>query len=365
MTLRPERIYDDDDEAQPHLAYGSARLIIPSARFVANYVAPEFLIESIFQRSRIFSLTGRTGDAKTAIKLYLAYLLATGTPLGWREVEQCPVLYLAGENPDDVRARWLAMGDNLGFDTETIPVYFIEGVFKISEMFARLHQEAGELGGVGAVMVDTSAAFFEGGEENDNVQLGNHARMLRKLTELPGEPGVAVGCHPTKSGELLLPRGGGSFVAEVDGNLTAKKISNEVVELHWCGKYRGPGFEPVLFELSTIKSERVRDAKGRMIPSVTVRPIDDAKLEEIADSLAADEEQLILALDATPGLSQAKIAEALGWMTGKDNKAPHKSKVNRALYRLVSLRLAEKDRRDKYHLAEKGKKEAEKLKKQT
>ena len=85
-----------EDEAQPHLAYGSARLIIPSARFVANYVAPEFLIESIFQRSRIFSLTGRTGDAKTAIKLYLAYLLATGTPLGWREVEQCPVLYLAG-----------------------------------------------------------------------------------------------------------------------------------------------------------------------------------------------------------------------------------------------------------------------------
>ena len=55
---------------------------------------------------------------------------------------------------------------------------------------------------------------------------------------------------------------------------------------------------------------------------MTVRPIDDAKLEEIADSLAADEEQLILALDATPGLSQAKIAEALGWMTGKDNKAP-------------------------------------------
>ena len=136
-----------------------------------------------------------------------------------------------------------------------------QGLFKISEMFARLHQEAGELGGVGAVIVDTSAAFFEGGEENDNVQLGNHARMLRKLTELPGEPGVAVdvirqrAAAPAAEKKRLIRRG-------VDGNLTAKKISDEVVELHWCGKYRGPGFEPVLFELSTIKSERVRDARG-------------------------------------------------------------------------------------------------------
>ena len=105
------------------------RMIMSSADFVAGYVAPQYLIEGIWQQRRIYSLTGKTGDGKTAIQLYLAYLLATGTSLGKLEGEQCRVLYLAGENPDDVRARWIAMSDALGFDTGTIDVHFVEGVF--------------------------------------------------------------------------------------------------------------------------------------------------------------------------------------------------------------------------------------------
>ena len=339
------------------------RLILSSQEFVANYIAPEFLIDGIFQRSRIFSLTGKTGDGKTALQLFIAYLLATAAPLGRREVEECPVLYLAGENPDDVRARWLAMSDHFGFDVDAIDVHFVEGVFTISKMLERVAQEADRLGGFGAVIVDTSAAFFEGMEENDNVQLGNHARMLRKLTEIPGKPGVLVGCHPTKSGELLLPRGGGSYVAEMDGNLTSKKLSDQVIELHWCGKFRGAPFEPVLFELCSIRSERVKDAKGKLIPSVTVQPIDDAKLNTIEEGLAADQEQVLLLLDATPGMAQARIAEELGWFD--KNRDPLKSKVNRLLSFLADHRMASKGLRGKYTLTDKGKKEAAKLRKTT
>ena len=46
----------------------------------------------------------------------------------------------------------------------------------------------------------------------------------RTLTTLPGGPCVLVLCHPIKhvsEPEQLLPRGGGAFLAEVDGNLTA------------------------------------------------------------------------------------------------------------------------------------------------
>jgi hypothetical protein len=338
------------------------RLIVSSQQFVADYVAPEFLIGGIFQRRRIYSLTGKTGDGKTALQLYIAYLLSTATRLGPREVEECPVLYLAGENPDDVRARWLAMGDDLGFDTDAIDVHWVEGVFTISEMFDRLNEEVEGLGGFGAVIVDTSAAFFEGDEENDNVQLGRHARLLRKLTELPGEPGVIVGCHPTKRGDILIPRGGGSFLAEMDGNLTSRRPSDEVVELHWCGKFRGASFDPVLFKLCPITSDRVRDAKGKLIPSVTVRPIDDTEAERIEDQLATDQEQVLLALDTAPGISQAKIAENLNWV---GNHGPDKAKVNRILASLLNARLADKDLHSKYHPTDRGKKEAARLRKST
>src|SRR5262249_45934402 len=159
-----------------------------SRDFVSGYIAPQYLIGGIVQQRRIYSLTGKTGDGKTALQLYLAYLLSAGRPLGSREVEQCRVLYLAGENPDDVRSRWLTMSDALGFDADNIGVHFVEGVFSVSGMLERIASECEAIGGFGAVIVDTSAAYFEGDEENDNVQLGGHARLLRRLTELPGKP---------------------------------------------------------------------------------------------------------------------------------------------------------------------------------
>jgi hypothetical protein len=347
-----------DDAQKEWETSAQPRLIMPSKAFVAGYVAPQYLIEGILQQRRIYSLTGRTGDGKTALQLYIAYLLATATPLGKREVEKCRVLYLAGENPDDVRARWIVMSDALDFDTDTIDVHFVEGVFSVSGMLERVRSEAETAGGFGAVIVDTSAAYFEGDAENDNVQLGNWARTLRKLSDLPGHPGVIVGCHPIKSGETLLPRGGGAFLAEVDGNLTCKKVSEEIIELHWSGKYRGASFDPVLFKIVRLTSDRVKDAKGRLIPSVMVRLTDDATLEHLEEQLGDDHDQVVLLLNTTPGMSQAKIAEALGWVS---DHGPDKAKVYRTLGRLEKHRLAEKDMRGKYSLTDKGKKEAAKL----
>lgn len=151
-------------------------------------------------------------------------------------------------------------------------------------------------------------------------------------------------------------------MAEMDGNLTCKKIGDEVVELHWCGKFRGAGFDPVLFQICPITSDRVRDAKGKFIPSVTVRRIDNDKAESIEDELADDQEQLLLLLDTTPGKPQAKIAEALGWA---GEFGPNKAKVNRVLASLIALRFTEKNVRGKYRLTDKGKKEAAKLRETT
>jgi hypothetical protein len=55
--------------------------------------------------------------------------------------------------------------------------------------------------------------------------------MLRSFVDLPGGPTVLVTCHPVKNPnpENLLPRGGGSFVAEMDGNLVCLKHSGSMV----------------------------------------------------------------------------------------------------------------------------------------
>lgn len=221
-------------------------LVISAKDFVANFSPPDYLIDGVVQRRFIYSMTAPTGAGKTAIALLLSVLVAKGDPLGEHEIGKGRVLYLAGENPEDIRMRLMAMSDQLKFDIETLELSFIEGTFSIPNFFERIKSEITTQGEVSLVVVDTSAAYFTGDEENNNPQMGEHARTLRRLTTLPGRPCVIVCCHPTKNAgnDNLLPRGGGAFIAEMDGNLVCLK-RDSVVDLHWQGKFRGPDFDPM------------------------------------------------------------------------------------------------------------------------
>src|SRR4029077_9721204 len=151
-----------------------------------------------------------------------------------------------------------------------IDVHFIPGVFKISALQATIAVEVEKLGGVALVVIDTTAAYFEGDEENSNTQAGAYARMQRSLIKtLPGGPTILALCHPVKNAadDNMLPRGGGAYLNEVDGNLTAIQ-DDGVVHLHWQGKFSGPDFAPIAFNLRTVTHERLKDTKGRLIPTV-------------------------------------------------------------------------------------------------
>jgi RecA-family ATPase len=204
------------------------RLVKSSAEFVRGFVPPDYAIDGLIQRRFLYSLTAPTGHGKTAVALLLTASKALGRPIGNREVDAGRVLYLVGENPDDVKMRWIALAEQMKFDVDTIGVHFVEGVLTLSNTGQFIKAEVERLGGVEMVVVDTSAAYFEGTEENGNVEAGAHARQMRQtLGGLPGGPTVLVLCHPVKnpSQDNLPPRGGGAFIAEVDGNLTCWKTS--------------------------------------------------------------------------------------------------------------------------------------------
>ena len=110
------------------------------------------------------------------------------------------------------------------------------------------------LGGVDFIIVDSSAAYFltEFDDENSNTQQGTHAKHMRELTKLKGNPCVLVLCHPTKNAgdDSLDPRGGYAFVCEMDGNLTVT-LDGQVATMHWQRKLRGQDFAPLNFLLRT------------------------------------------------------------------------------------------------------------------
>jgi AAA domain len=334
-----------DEAASKPNGHGAPSLIKSSAEFVADFTPPDYVLDGILQRRFCYSFTGKIGAGKTAVMLRLSAHVALGQPLGDREVEQGRVLYFAGENPTDVRMRWIALAQQMDFDVNAIGVCFIPGTFKISELREKIQKEAERLGDFTLVIVDTSAAYFEGDDENSAKQAGVHARLLRGLTDLPGGPCVMVACHPPKNAgdDNLQPRGSGGLIAEMDGNLTARKHDDGAVEMHWQGKFRGPDFAPISFQLRTVTHERLKDTKGRLIPTVIASHLSDVAKEEMATAERSKENRLLELLVDNGAASQNELAILLGWSM-RDGK-PYKVMVARTLDALLADKLIRKDGR--------------------
>lgn len=121
---------------------------------------------------------------------------------------------------------------------------------------------------------------------------------------MPGDPAILVLCHPTKSADVrnLLPRGGGAFLNEIDGNLSAFR-EGSIVEFHHAGKLRGADFDPILFELRPTTSELIKDSKGRTIPTVLARHVSAAERTDRDKAKSVDRKRLLVAMLDNPGIS--------------------------------------------------------------
>jgi hypothetical protein len=337
--------------------------------FMDDYIPLHYQIDGITQNRFIYSVTGKTGDAKTAVALLIATMVGSADPvpyLAGHRVEKGRVIYIVGENPDDVRMRVIGMDYKrglAGIECSGDNIWFIAGIFEIEKMIQAIEADVKQHGEVNLVIVDTSAAYFFGNEELSNTQMGAYARLLRKLSSLPGGPCVLVLCHPIKHATeqtQLLPRGGGAFLAEMDGNLTLWRRGDDVIELHWTGKFRGPDFRPVCFRLESIKdAPRLKDSKGRQMTTVQAVVMTQQEAEGATHQTHSDQDQVLIAMLGNPEGSLREWAEKIGWRYS-DGNANHK-KVEAILKNLLNekgRKLVRQERGGHWQLTDAGKDEA-------
>jgi len=325
--------------------------VLQYAEFAKAYKAKSYLIENIIEEGRLYTLTAPTGTGKTAIALWLAERIARGESFGGIEVGQAGVLFLAGENPDDVRTRAIAQSEAHGVDMSETPLYFIEGAFHLGAQMEQIKTILAERPQIKLVVIDTLQAFFMGDDSNSNEQMKAMAMILRRICQL----GVAVivPAHPIKnpSKERNEPYGGGSFVNEIDGNLAIWNTDG-IIDFYWCKKFRG-NFEPFSFELFEHRIQAVQDAAGKPIDTILARLIDDQREKELFKAARSAEDDVIVALSLNHGAkTQTDLARAAGLLDGKGN--PQKMKVKRVLAKLMAERLVMQNRNG-YHLTQQGK----------
>lgn len=328
-------------------------LITPAAEFIKGLISLDYVVDGLFIRGFLYSLTAMTGHGKTAIALLISEIASNRKrrrKLGKHDVEHVRVVYIACENAIDVQMRLIGMEHHFGFDCADLDLFVIDKVFDLEKNLDCIRKEVEAFGGdIGLVIIDTSAAMFQGDEENNNVQSLAHAKTQRKLCELPGRPCVISLTHPTKSvasQQQLLPRGGGAYLNEVDGNFTAWKHEDHLTTLSWTGKLRGPDFDPVEFRLARVETDRLKDSKGRLLPTVVAEIATPDQIKETEEKAEFQEEKLLDAMADNPGASMDKLAAAIG---GNWNK----SLVNRVMGRLEQQRLVAKQGRN-YTLTKAG-----------
>lgn len=333
--------------------------LLDAAAFMATFTNPDYIVDGIIQRGRVHALTSMTGHGKTAVALYAGCAVAMGRNIGSLEVIQGNVVFLAGENPDDLCGRFHAACQFYQINPAELPIRIMPGNFQLAaETSETLRQTIDKAGYETALIIgDSAAAYFPGDDDNQNVQMGEFARNLRVLTKCRGNPAVVALCHPIKAAtkDNLLPRGGGAFLNEIDANLTLwSDAQGEVSTLHWQGKIRGADFSPLGLSLKQVKLDHLKDAKGRSFVSVVATIQTDEQAERATKQALNDENTVLELIRRHPGISLMNIATNAGWLNAKGD--PAKAKVQKLLISLNRNKLA-KPWRGKWKITDAGKKE--------
>jgi hypothetical protein len=333
--------------------------ILSLAEFMATYETPDYVVDGILQRGRLYALTSPTSHGKTAVAQCIGIHVPAKRNLGNIEVSGGPIIFLAGENPSDLCVRMHAACQYHGLNPAKVPFHVMPGNFPLTPEAAEELRGRIDAKGIkpAGIIFDTAASFFPGDNDNDNVQKGAYGRNLRVLTTCQGRPFVVVPTHPVKHPDRdnLIPAGGGAFMNELDGNLTLwGDPVGEIATLHWQGKFRGADFQPVTFALQQVKIAGLIDAKGRHVVSIiaTLQTYDQA--EAAARTARGDEDTVLELLRRHPGISIRAMCTEASWVTSAGS--PLVSKVQRLIKSLKADKLVAMHR-GKYRLTEAGKKE--------
>ncbi len=256
--------------------------VVPISEFMSEGVGVSYVWQHILARGWLYAMTANPGSGKTSVSLYMAVMTALGKPLIGKKTMPCKVLFLCGENPQDVRLRMEVMLIEMGLSVDALHgrIYFTRRPFAIDDglQLARFASEAVAHGPYDLMFIDTGPAHSNADDENDNRAMHALAIAMRELMAPLGMPCTIALMHPSKGAtkESLLPRGGSAFVGSIDGCLCLWRESGETTtELFAHGqKFRGRHFDPMYFDLKPVNHPTALDNFGDPIGTVIATPGD-------------------------------------------------------------------------------------------
>lgn len=269
------------------------RRIFGAGEFMVEHVPTFWILQKVLAKGWLYALAASPGAGKTAVALLLTLRAAMGQDFIGRKVSQSKVLYLCGENPQDVRGRFDALLRVHGMTLADVEgrIYFTKSPFNIDDPqdLDAFTEDARQYGPFDLCIVDTQKAHSCHEDEDSNSGAHELAQALRRLGADIGNPCVLTLSHPTKTPtrETLLPRGGSAFTGSIDGVLCLWRNDRGAPSELFThkDKFRGKAFEGVMFKLDEVEHPTLVDNFGD--PSTTVVAREDVAQADISGVLKA------------------------------------------------------------------------------
>jgi len=291
-----------DDKMKQDLAKMEKLIPINASELQRKMKPQVFVLEDILAKGNLYTLTARNNHGKSTLMAALIKAITDGGTFNGLKTVQGRILLLSGENTVDTMLKLEAINVNLDLVDIVDAPYEIKTLIDDQIKFAT-NEYVG-------VMVDSNQSYFGDGDMNGNGPGLLHFQALRRLTELDGNPFVAVLSHPTKSAkeDELIPYGAGSGINEIDTNLTLWK-DGEIATFH-IGKARQQRFEPIKLRLEVHTFPDRFNNFGKQVTSSKFTCISDTEAEAIEEREISTEVGVLELLNLKPDATYQHIGDA-------------------------------------------------------
>jgi len=202
----------------------------PLSEIAGNIGSVHYLIKNWIESQTMVSIFGDPGSFKSFVAIDMACHIATGTPWKECEVEQGPVLYVAGEGFGGLGKRTLAWCNKNEINPEEVPVYFStstanmydkESAVALVEHIDELMENIGP--NIQAVIFDTLARNMGTGDENSTTDMNKFIHHIDKYIKDRYECTVML-VHHTGHKDKHRARGSSSLLGALDHNIRCDKL---------------------------------------------------------------------------------------------------------------------------------------------
>ncbi len=189
-------------------------------QIVSSMTEPDWLIDSVIERGSVSSIFGKPKSGKSFIAIAMACSIATGKNFYGKESITTTVAYIAGEGNVSISRRFVAYQQGFNRDLSKASLLISNRGARILDdddykhLLDVLRDMESTHGSIGAIVLDTLARTFGGGDENSTSDMNKYIQRIDAIKEEFNASIIIV--HHTGHGVGTRSRGSSVLPAALD-----------------------------------------------------------------------------------------------------------------------------------------------------